>query len=231
MKPLSDLPAKISVTEPLFDLDAYLETVPEPDPRNPQFTGARFFEKRPEVVPAVIHLTALGWGVNRISDLLQLSGHTVLLVREKHAGDVATEKAKLAGQAKICAQLAMEEIERRLLDPIARKSMQLSTLPYIVDKLLDKWLLLSGEATSRIEHTTESDPGAFERWLQATPTAEVASIGPATDRGEEKNGGKGTGPALEDGAEAGAEVGDQGAAATPGPADLDQANGAEEVKS
>ena len=183
----------------LFDLEDYIEQLPEPDPRNPTFTGARFFEKRPEVIPAIVQLNAAGWGVNRICELLKVSGHTVLLVLQLKQDDVATEKGRLAARAKICATLAMEEIERRLLDPIARKAMQLSTLPYIADKLLDKWLLLSGEATSRVEHTTESDPGAFERWLNATPTAEVTRIGPATDQEGEKNGAKGDQATAEDG--------------------------------
>ncbi len=151
----------------------------EADPRNPEFTAARFFQKHPEKYNAVIALTAEGLGVLRIGALLQCSGNTVMAVQDRERGQVEILKTRIAALARRGAQLCVEGILEALVDPDKRAKIPARDLAVIHGILVEKSELLSGGVTARIETIDRTEPSVadFERMMRELVTGLEAGSG------------------------------------------------------
>lgn len=200
---------------------------------NPEFTGARLFEHKPETFRAIVALSAEGLGVQRIGKILHVSPNTVLAVRARSPESLDIEKRRLASLSREGARMCVEGILEMLCDPNQVEKMSIKDKGIVFGILAEKSELLSGSPTARLQ--TVGAPAAVEvieymRWLKTEYDRRMGfgegkekerAIGPASalDQGE------GRGPGMyEDDAETGpctdqgpSEIVDSGA---PGEVDL-----------
>lgn len=130
-----------------------------------EFTAARLFKARPEAVRQIVQLTAEGIGAHRIANILSVSVHTVLAVREARGEEVATEKNRVSLKARNTGRLCVE----RIAEIVADRSSAVSAkdLAVIAGILLDKAELLSGGATARIESKSVIGHADVQEYMDA----------------------------------------------------------------
>ncbi len=118
-----------------------------------EFTGKRLFKNDPERYRNIISLVAEGLPIIRISKLLNVSAHTVRGIREREEGIVAQVKERLIAYCRDGAQMCAEAILEDLDDEVRRKKISTRDKSIIFGVLTDKYQLLSGGATARVELT------------------------------------------------------------------------------
>ena len=131
-----------------------------------EFTGERLYKNHPEKYRALVALLVEGLSVRRVCDVLKVSHHTVLAVRQREGSTIATLKERLAVLAADGAKLCVEAIVDRLFNPEDLKKISARDLSIIAGVLVDKGQLLSGGVTARVEITgKEPGPDDFNRQL------------------------------------------------------------------
>ena len=139
---------------------------------------AGIISHRPDMVRNVSDLTAVGMTVQDIARALHITARKVISIRRVIADDIDKSKHDLGQRLKTLCVLAMEELQERLLDPDKRAAISNQTLPYLIDRMVTQWLVISGQATSRLEHTTapQDQSKAFDVWLSKIPSADCKSV-------------------------------------------------------
>ena len=131
--------------------------------RNPEFTGARLFSQNKEKYLVCVSLLAEGVGVRKIADLLKISGHTVIGIARRERGLVATLQEHITAALGTGLYLAAERINEQLLTD---KTISGKDLAVIVGILNQNHQLLTGGATSRVDHTQAApDHDEYNRLL------------------------------------------------------------------
>lgn len=161
-------------------MDAALFAAEESRCRNPEFTGARLFAKKPELYKSIIALSAEGLGVLRIGRLLHVSPNTVLAVRAREPVAVDIERKRLAGLSREAARMCVEGILEMLADPKQVAKMSIRDKGIVAGILTEKSELLTGGATARLEtqgHTASVDIVEYLRWIKDEYASRIGSGG------------------------------------------------------
>jgi hypothetical protein len=141
--------------------------------RRGEFTAERLMESRPTIYRAIVDGLGQGLGVRQLCRAYRVSHHTVAAVMARESQAVATLKERTVSVLRTFGRLAAD----RLLDEVDQIPIQ--SLPIALGIALEKAELLSGGATSRIEHA-ESGP-THEDYLRIIQgkviEAEVVPIG------------------------------------------------------
>ena len=119
--------------------------------RRGEFTAERLMESRPTIYRAIVDGLGQGLGVRQLCRAYRVSHHTVAAVMARESQAVATLKERTVSVLRTFGRLAAD----RLLDEVDQIPIQ--SLPIALGIAVEKAELLSGGATSRIEHS-ESGP-------------------------------------------------------------------------
>jgi hypothetical protein len=147
--------------------------------RRGEFTAERLMESRPTIYKALVDGLGQGLGVRQLCRAYRVSHHTVAAVMARESQAVATLKERTVSVLRTFGRLAAD----RLLDEVDQIPIQ--SLPIALGIAVEKAELLSGGATSRIEHA-DSGP-THEDYLRMISGKVIdAELVPATGfEGEE----------------------------------------------
>jgi hypothetical protein len=147
--------------------------------RRGEFTAERLMESRPTIYKALVDGLGQGLGVRQLCRAYRVSHHTVAAVMARESNAIATVKERTVSVLRTFGRLAAD----RLLDEVDQIPIQ--SLPIALGIAVEKAELLSGGATSRIEHA-ESGP-THEDYLRLISGKVIeAELVPATGlEGEE----------------------------------------------
>jgi len=115
--------------------------------RRGEFTAERLMESRPTIYRALVDGLGQGLGVRQLCRAYRVSHHTVAAVMARESVAVATLKERTVSVLRTFGRLAAD----RLLDEVDQIPIQ--SLPIALGIAVEKAELLSGGATSRIEHS------------------------------------------------------------------------------
>jgi len=167
--------------------DAQLELIPstampaevfDQDEAHGEFTGERLFARDPEKYRMIVSLLAENIGVIKIGRLLSVSPNTVMAVRDRERPRVDIEKQEIATQCRKGARLCTEAIVEKLSSEGGRGAVSVRDLAVTAGVLIDKSQILSGGATTRIEHIIQApEHDDFNDYLASLKPADVQLIG------------------------------------------------------
>jgi hypothetical protein len=131
-------------------------------------------EKRTALIQSVVQALADGFGVQRIAAAYDISVYSVLGIRDRHPDLIAIEKKQLSNRLGRIVRLATERLEEALI----KGEITPGQLPVLGAIMIDKKLLIDGEATSRIEHSSrrEVTKEDVDRALQQLRQADVVEV-------------------------------------------------------
>jgi len=128
------------------------------------------FLKNPEsreLVDATVAWLANGWSPMKISEATGLNIELIRQIRDEHPEAIANIKTTIALRLGETVQLLAE----RMLANIDRISPD--KVPAALAQILDKYQLLSGGMTARVEHKNVASAEDLERMFKALPSAKV----------------------------------------------------------
>lgn len=134
------------------------------------FSGEGLYRRDPARYREIVRAIGEGLGIRQIARAWKVSPHTIMAIREREGAGIATHKAELASLATLGARMGIERLIEEM-DSLKRES-----LPVAIGILTDKALLLSGEATSRVERIDGGGAGDFAAALAAAKRAKGRTI-------------------------------------------------------
>lgn len=135
----------------LFSSAEMEDRIFEESERKGEFTAERLFKKNLTVYRAIVTLLGEGRGQIWIGALFSISPNTVRAVAKREGLAVAAEKERLAEKAFGAAHLAIESVAEDLANPETRSKISTKDKALVGGILVDKGLLLAGEATVRVD--------------------------------------------------------------------------------
>jgi hypothetical protein len=129
-----------------------------------EYSGDILKARHPQLYQAAIELLARGYGIRDTAEILKMSARSVMAIRDREPESIATIKHKVSRRFLDVATLAAEVARDRLTDhpdTITFKDLMIGGAV-----ATDKHLILSGEATQRIEHVTRQTDDDFSRMLE-----------------------------------------------------------------
>ncbi len=139
------------------------------------YTGERLKRLHPDKYAAILQLVTEGMAQRRVAPLLGVHHRTVSAVLLENAGVLDTLRSKLSPKLMQAASL---QLDRLLDDP---DCVPKNVIGLTIGQLLDKYQLLSGGPTQRIElERKEPTHEDYLAWLEETPEADakvVSTIG------------------------------------------------------
>jgi hypothetical protein len=155
-----------------------------------EYTAERFAKQHPEKYLICVSLLAEGLGRKPISDMLRCSHHTVRAVQLREPNAIAIAKQRLGAMIGGGARLTVEAILDDLSDPKILKKIGTVQKGILLGILTDKYQLLTGGATSRVEdmrrRPEHEDFESYLAGLRDTPEGEVTPIDLQTETQEPK---------------------------------------------
>lgn len=145
-----------ATTPPLFDLATCERHLVELAGRDQERFSGSTTERDAELVSAVLDAVSAGVRYDQIARLARVSNHTVqgIVERAERSGRIAPYKERMSRQlGRITEALAGQMLDDVEAGKIAPRDKGLMTA-----MLVDKKLLLDGEATSRVEHVERVRP-------------------------------------------------------------------------
>jgi hypothetical protein len=148
-----------------------------------EFTGERLFRDRPGIYSAIVRMSAEGLSISAAARALGVSRNTVVAVREREGISIEQDKRELMKLLGTARRLSVEKVIELLPDLKSAKDAAITAAV-----MVDKYALLAGEATSRVERV-EVKPDQVQAYLDALPVVdaefEVVSMGvPAETPGQ-----------------------------------------------
>jgi hypothetical protein len=129
-----------------------------------EYSGDVLKSRKPEVYRAAVQLLGRGYGIRDTAAILGISARSVMAIRDREPTAIATVKEQTAKRYMDVSQLAAEIARERLVD--APDSVSFKDLMIGGAVATDKALVLSGEATQRIEHVVRPADDDFTRMMQ-----------------------------------------------------------------
>lgn len=160
-----------NITPPLFDLSACELHLVELAGRDQERFSGTTTEKDTELVAAVLDAVSAGVRYDQVARLARISKHTVqgIIERAERAGQIAPYKERMSRQlARITEALAGQMLDDVEAGKIAPRDKGLMTAV-----LLDKKLLVDGEATSRVEHVERVRPEDITALIKRAKVVEI----------------------------------------------------------
>jgi hypothetical protein len=148
-----------------------------------EFTGERLFRDRPGIYSAIVRMAAEGLSISAAARALGVSRNTVVAVREREGITIEQDKRELMKLLGTARRLSVEKVIELIPDLKSAKDAAITAAV-----MVDKYALLAGEATSRVERV-EIKPDQVQAYLDALPVVdaefEVISMGvPAETAGQ-----------------------------------------------
>lgn len=143
------------------------------------FTGERLFRFKPEIYRMITCAIAEGLSVRQISRAFGVSTNTVMAVRDREPEAIDTEKRKVTSELRKFARMAIERLNEEI------DHIDIDKLPIALGIVVEKWQLLEGQATSRVEHVKTPGIEDYNRIIDALPV-EPESIGFNSGKPEQK---------------------------------------------
>jgi transposase-like protein len=148
-----------------------------------EFTGERLFRDRPGIYSAIVRMAAEGLSISAAARALGVSRNTVVAVREREGISIEQDKKELMKLLGTARRLSVEKVIELIPDLKSAKDAAITAAV-----MVDKYALLAGEATSRVERV-EVRPDQVQAYLDALPVVdaefEVISMGvPAETPGQ-----------------------------------------------
>lgn len=137
-------------------------------------------QRRPALYNAIVDCLARGMAVKEVARQFRCSNNSVAVIRRTDQRLIGVYKQQAAGVYKEVAMLAAEEARDRVLN--APESISFQQLMIASAIATDKALLLTGEATERVEHVHRPSDDDFEVML-----AKAKQAGKFIDVGTEDN--------------------------------------------
>jgi hypothetical protein len=135
-----------------------------------EFTGERLFRDRPGVYAAVVRMAAEGQSISATARALGVSRNTVCAVREREGISVEQEKRELLKDLRKASRLGVEKVLELIPDLKSAKDAAITTAV-----MLDKYQLLSGEATARVERV-EVRADQVQAFVDSLPVIEAELV-------------------------------------------------------
>jgi hypothetical protein len=148
-----------------------------------EFTGERLFRDRPGIYSAIVRMAAEGLSISAAARALGVSRNTVVAVREREGISIEQDKRELMKLLGTARRLSVEKVIELIPELKSAKDAAITAAV-----MVDKYALLAGEATSRVERV-EVKPDQVQAYLDALPVVdaefEVISMGvPAETPGQ-----------------------------------------------
>ena len=161
----------------LFDLRAWEQEVLHV--RDQERFSGRDTERDQRLVSAVLSAVSAGVPRQHICDLARISSHTVqgIVERAEKDGRIAPFKARISAALRRGA----ETIATSLIEDVEKGELPPSSKPVALGILLDKTLLLDGEATARLEVRHVDADGVWERIQRVRQSLEVPAMVPVSE--------------------------------------------------
>jgi transposase-like protein len=175
--------AQADRTAPAFSFFPEIQEAEKRLAEEGEFTGERLFRDRPGIYAAVVRMAAEGQSISATARALGVSRNTVCAVRDREGISIEQDKKELLKDLRKASRLSVEKVIELLPSVKAAKDAAITAAV-----MLDKYQLLSGEATSRVERV-EAKPDQVKAFLDALPVvdAEVLEV-ISTGIGEETPG-------------------------------------------
>jgi hypothetical protein len=129
-----------------------------------EYSGEILKARQPQLYQAAIELLARGYGIRDTAKILKMSPRSIMAIRDREPESIATIKQRVSKIWLDVAQMAAEVSRDKLLDDPDSISFKDATIGGAV--ATDKHLVMSGEATQRIEHVVRSGDDDFSRMLE-----------------------------------------------------------------
>jgi len=129
-----------------------------------EYSGDILKSRQPQLYQAAMELLARGYGIRDTAQILKMSPRSIMAIRDREPEAIATIKHRVSRRFLDVATLAAEVARDRLTDD--PDSISFKDLMIGGAVATDKHLILSGEATQRIEHVTRSGDDDFTRMLE-----------------------------------------------------------------
>jgi hypothetical protein len=137
------------------------------------YTGERLLRDRPEIYEAITKMLASRVPIKQIKAFLGVHHLTIAAVAEREAPSFDTMRKRLTAQAAVALEIVGDEIIENVLEGRIKPS----ELPHAYGTLFDRYQLLTGGATVRIEKIEAEDVHAqLEKYLDELPEADVKMI-------------------------------------------------------
>lgn len=146
---------------PLFDesqLPAGRELLLPAEVQRHQFTGERV-ARNEQRYAAIVQALGEGLGVRQIARAFSCSQHTIEVIRERSAVQVATQKEQTGAKLRRLVRMTLERLEECLEKDLISPGQ----LPVTAGILIDKSLAWEGQATATVTHRHEIDQDAVRR--------------------------------------------------------------------
>jgi hypothetical protein len=138
------------------------------------YTGERFRAQRPEDYARVVALLQEKVGIRTICAAIGISHHTIKAIRDANPEAIAAAKERVGAGFRHASELLTELASDAAANGDARTARDAMVGAGIA---AEKWQLLVGEATHRIEHTEENEPDleSFNVWIHSAAANPGAS--------------------------------------------------------
>jgi len=151
------------VLDPRWDEDALVQE----EKRRGIFSGQLLKKSNPEKYTLICHHLAAGLPIARISRLVQSSRNLIAAIKQLQPIEIEQEKRRIAGGAAAIIDLITEAQIDRLTDPASLKDISFRDLGVVKGIETDKFQVVTGGATSRVEVVAAVDgPGHDEYMAQ-----------------------------------------------------------------
>lgn len=131
------------------------------------FSGERLKAKSPETYSAAMAMLGQGAPIRTIANELKISVNTVLAIKSSEANFIETEKKELAAKMMALASVGVD----RLIDKV--EDLPIGQLPLLTAIMIDKAVLLNGDATHVIEHREAPKGAAIVDLIKSLPSSDV----------------------------------------------------------
>lgn len=132
-----------------------------------EFTGERLFRDRPGIYSAIVRMSAEGLSISAAARALSVSRNTVVAVREREGISIEQDKRELMKLLGTARRLSVEKVIELIPDLKSAKDAAITAAV-----MVDKYALLAGEATSRVERV-EIKPDQVQAYLDALPVLDA----------------------------------------------------------
>jgi hypothetical protein len=141
---------------------------------NPVYTGEMVRTTDPDRYDGIVRAIATGEGLGDIAERFSCSKHTILAIRRNHPELIKQAQYLLGRSFQEAATIAAEEAKKRLLDN--PDSIPFNQLMIGAGIATDKSLVLTGQATERIEVVVRHDDDEFDQIIKRAKKAEVIDL-------------------------------------------------------
>jgi transposase-like protein len=132
-----------------------------------EFTGERLYRDRPGIYSAIVRMAAEGLSISAAARALGVSRNTVVAVREREGISIEQDKRELMKLLGTARRLSVEKVIELIPDLKSAKDAAITAAV-----MVDKYALLAGEATSRVERV-EVKPDQVQAYLDALPVVDA----------------------------------------------------------